>query len=171
MALLAGCLALIILGVFSGFPGSWWWSLILAGALAWLATIDVEKLLLPDLLTLPLLCCGLMHAGVEGKPELVSAVSGAVVGYVALAAVGYVFERVRGVKGIGGGDAKLLAAGGAWLGWMGLPVVVLTASLAGLAFAALRSSKLQRAGGAMVLPFGPFLAGGIWLGWCLIQRN
>lgn len=171
LAVSLAVVALVTLSVSSTLPPVWWWSVLLAGALAWLAVIDLEKMLLPDVLTFPLLGAGVLQAALVGAPEVTDSLLGAFFGYAALAGVGLVFERVRGVKGIGGGDAKLLAAGGAWLGWAGLPVVVLSASLGGLVLAVARWGRLRREGAAMALPFGPFLATGIWLGWCLLHRN
>jgi len=72
---------------------------------------------------------------------------------------------LRGREGLGQGDAKLLAAAGAWLGAYALPQVILVAALAALlAAAALRLSGREiRALSA--LPFGPFLAVAIWALW------
>ena len=72
-----------------------------------------------------------------------------------------VYRRLRGREGMGLGDAKLLGAAGAWVGWQGLAGVLLIAAVTGLATAVvLRRTSLSDA-----LPFGPFLALGIWLTW------
>ena len=115
-------------------------------ALAWagffttlmaLALIDADTLLLPDALTLPLMWAGLIAAqlGWTGLP-LSEALWGAVSGYLSLWLVYQVFLRLTGKHGLGGGDFKLLAALGAWLGWQVLPWLVLGASLLGLVYAA-----------------------------------
>jgi len=144
-----------------------WVRLLLDCALAWsllaLAWIDWRQLRLPDALTLPLLAAGLAAAVLEGPDALLASVIGALVGYVALRLVGEVYLRLRGREGLGQGDAKLLAAGGAWLGWEALPWVVLLAAFLGLALAV-----LQRARGAALthetaVPFGPPLALAIWI--------
>ncbi len=64
---------------------------------------------------------------------------------------------MRGRVGLGLGDAKLLAAGGAWLGVALLPDVLLVSALAGLCWAVGRRRSR--------IAFGPFLAGGIWVVW------
>ena len=69
--------------------------------------------------------------------SLTDALWGAVVGYLSLWVVYQVFLRLTGKHGLGGGDFKLLAALGAWLGWQVLPWLVLGASLLGLVLAAL----------------------------------
>jgi leader peptidase (prepilin peptidase) / N-methyltransferase len=133
------------------------WSLL---SLAW---IDWRQLRLPDALTLPLLGAGLAAAALDGQDALLSGVIGALAGYAALRLVGEGYLGLRGREGLGQGDAKLLAAGGAWLGWEALPWVVLLAALLGLACAI-----VQRARGAALtretaLPFGPPLALAIWV--------
>ena len=116
-------------------------------ALAWagffttllaLALIDADTMLLPDALTLPLMWAGLIAASLGWiGVSLTEALWGAVAGYLSLWAVYQVFLRLTGKHGLGGGDFKLLAALGAWLGWQVLPWLVLGASLLGLVLAAL----------------------------------
>ena len=116
-------------------------------ALAWagffttllaLALMDADTMLLPDALTLPLMWAGLIAASLGWiGVSLSDALWGAVAGYLSLWAVYQVFLRLTGKHGLGGGDFKLLAALGAWLGWQVLPWLVLGASLLGLVLAAL----------------------------------
>lgn len=146
-------------------------SIVLVLGLSWLAVIDLERMILPDVLTLGLLAAGLGFAGLAGFDSVIARIIGSVCGYVLLAVLAWVFVRWRGVRGLGGGDAKLLAAGGAWLGWSHLPVAVLAASVMALASAPFMLRRVDEIGGRKALPFGPFLAAGIWLGWCLIHRN
>jgi leader peptidase (prepilin peptidase)/N-methyltransferase len=135
------------------------WTLL---ALAW---IDAEHMILPDLLTLPLILAGLAWALLAEPESLVERASGAVAGYLAFRLVEVTYRRLRGRDGLGEGDAKLLAAGGAWVGWPGLGPVILIAALGGLA-AALAARAIGRAlDPAAPLPFGPFLAGAIWIVW------
>ncbi len=127
-----------------------WWLLLLA-------LVDAEHGRLPDLLTLPLLVTGLAAAAMLPVPGLVGLAAsglGAVLGFLSFAAVGRLYLAWRGRVGLGGGDAKLLAALGAWVGVDGLAPVILGAALLALGFA-LRSG-LRRAEDA--LAFGPWLA-------------
>ncbi len=87
------------------------WSLL---ALGW---IDWHTLRLPDALTLPLMGLGLAAAWWDSEAALYASVVGALVGYTVLVIVGMGYRLARGRDGLGRGDAKLLAAGGAWLGW------------------------------------------------------
>lgn len=133
------------------------WSLL---ALAW---IDWRQLRLPDALTLPLLAAGLAAAVPEGADALLSGVIGALAGYAALRLVGEGYLRLRGREGLGQGDAKLLAAGGAWLGWEALPWVVLLAAFLGLVLAALQCVRGAALTRETAVPFGPPLALAIWI--------
>jgi leader peptidase (prepilin peptidase)/N-methyltransferase len=141
-------------------------SAILAAGLAALSAVDLYQFRLPDLLTLPLLAIGLMVALGLGEDGAVlwHAVS-AGIGFALLAGVAFLYKKVRGHPGLGLGDAKLLAASGAWLGAEALPTVLLWAcgsALIGILIAAWRSGKLSA---RSRIPFGPFLAFGTWLVW------
>jgi len=133
-----------------------------------LAVIDARTLLLPDRLTLGLLWVGLLAnaAGYGGGVFLPDAVFGAAAGYASLATVAWGYARLTGREGMGLGDAKLLAALGAWLGWMVLPLIVLLASLLALLVGGLALLR-GRADRHTALPFGPFLAlaGGLAMIW------
>lgn len=135
------------------------WTLL---ALAW---IDLEWLLLPDALTLPLLLGGLAATWLTAPEALGDAVLGAALGWLLFAAVAAGYRALRGRDGLGGGDAKLLAAAGAWLGWPALPQVMLLAALAALCAAGLRRWRRGPAAAGAKLAFGPFLALATWLVW------
>jgi prepilin signal peptidase PulO-like enzyme (type II secretory pathway) len=141
--------------------GGTWTALAWAGfftTLLALALIDADTMLLPDALTLPLMWAGLIAAqlGWTGLP-LSEALWGAVAGYLSLWLVYQVFLRLTGKHGLGGGDFKLLAALGAWLGWQALPWLVLGASLLGLLFAAVLMWRGQYQKDQHI-PLGPSLA-------------
>jgi len=129
------------------------------------AAIDLRHFLIPDGLSLPLIPAGLAVAVLEPRLDPLAHVIGAVAGGVLLLAVREVYRRLRGREGLGLGDVKLFAAGGAWIAWQGLAFTLLIASLAGLvAVLALRlRGRVLSAGDAVA--FGPFLALGIWLVW------
>jgi leader peptidase (prepilin peptidase)/N-methyltransferase len=153
------------------------WSLaVLPGWLAWascalgwsliaLAVIDARHLLLPDPLTLPLVPAGLAVAWLVDPDKLPDHALGAVAGYLALAAVALAYRRWRGREGLGLGDAKLFAAAGAWVSWAGLPSVLLLAAAAALAWHLVAARLRDRRLTGRELPFGPYLAGALWLVW------
>jgi len=133
------------------------WTLL---ALAW---IDWRTLRLPDALTLPLLVLGLLATWLDRPGDLPAHLIGAVAGYAVFALVGWLYRRARGQDGLGLGDAKLLAAGGAWLGWEALPVTVLVATALALALALAQRFAGRTVTRDTALPFGPMLALAIWL--------
>lgn len=140
-------------------------SLVLAVFLLALSYVDLRSGLLPDLMTLPLIALGLAYATVSHLSVWL-AIAGAVVGYGTVAILAAYWRRARGREGIGLGDAKLLAAGGAWLGITALPFVLLIASTAGILVALSVAGMSRKALNQTALPFGPCLAIGIWIVWC-----
>ncbi len=145
------------------------WRLLAGLGLGWglvsLATIDLIAFRLPDVFTLPLLVSGLASAlAFPGRPILEHAI-GALAGWALLAALGWLYRRWRGVDGIGLGDAKLLAAGGAWLGWPALPSVLLLACLVSLVWIAASALRGRRAEPSTPIAFGAPLCLAIWVVW------
>lgn len=156
----------VVLWAAAALPGSQIWPACLLGwwlvALGW---IDAKEMILPDVLTLPLIVAGLGMTGFIAPDRMASHIAGAGAGFAVIALIGFVYRRIRGRDGIGPGDAKLAAAAGAWVGWTGLPGVILIAALSGIV-AALVSARLS--GGrplAAKLPFGPYLGLGTWIVW------
>jgi leader peptidase (prepilin peptidase)/N-methyltransferase len=131
-----------------------WWVLLIA-------VIDAEHFWLPRALTLPLLGAGLAVHLTFARESWADSAIGAGAGWAGLAAIAWLFKSVHGKSGLGGGDPPMLGAIGAWVGWRELPLVVLTASLAGLAVAVARGRLKADAR----LPFGSLLALGGWLTW------
>lgn len=139
-------------------------SILLSAALLALALIDVAILRLPDAITFPLIAAGPIIAGLGGG-DIVERVIGAATGYLCLALLAEGFRRLRGKRGLGLGDAKLLAAAGAWLGWRALPTTLLIACGLAFAWAGVRWLRQGQAALSQPLPFGAPLALGFWLIW------
>lgn len=122
-----------------------------------LTFIDADTQLLPDDLTFPLLWAGLL-VNLNGTfVPLRDAVIGAAAGYLVLWLVYWAFKLATGREGMGYGDFKLLAALGAWLGWMMLPVVILLSSVVG-ALVGISLIVFSGHGRNNPIPFGPYLA-------------
>jgi leader peptidase (prepilin peptidase)/N-methyltransferase len=134
-------------------------ALLLVWALLALTAIDIDTQLLPDDITLPLLWAGLLFNLNGVFTSLSSAVLGAVIGYLALWSVYWLFKLATGKEGMGYGDFKLLAALGAWLGWQMLPLIILLSSLVGAVVGITLIVALKH-GRNIPIPFGPYLAGG-----------
>lgn len=137
-------------------------SLLLTWVLVALTFIDLDKMLLPDQLTLPLLWGGLLFNLTGGFVPLTDAVIGAMAGYLVLWSLYWAFKLLTGKEGMGYGDFKLLAALGAWLGWQALPIVLLLSSLVG-AFIGIGLILLRNHHQNKPIPFGPYLAIAGWI--------
>ncbi|WP_017409438.1 prepilin peptidase [Aeromonas hydrophila] len=159
--LLTALLSLVVAATFA--PG---WGLLAALLLTWvlvaLTFIDLDKMLLPDQLTLPLLWGGLLFNLAGGFAPLSDAVIGAMAGYLVLWSLYWAFKLLTGKEGMGYGDFKLLAALGAWLGWQALPIVLLLSSLVG-AFIGIGLILLRNHHQNKPIPFGPYLAIAGWI--------
>jgi leader peptidase (prepilin peptidase) / N-methyltransferase len=138
---------------------------VLAATLIALSVIDFEEFRLPDILTLPLAATGIGLTAIFGWNDPVVHIVGTFAGFLTLFSAGWLYERLRGRRGLGLGDAKLFAASGAWLGPSGLPGVLLYACAFGLAYAGLMKLVNGQVSLASALPFGPFLALGTWIVW------
>jgi leader peptidase (prepilin peptidase)/N-methyltransferase len=154
-----------------GLPGM----LVLGWTLITLSIVDVRTFLLPDCLTLPLIAVGIAHSTwlntLPGSDiggylaEAAWSLGAGAAGFLFMALVARTFRQIRGIEGLGLGDAKLFAAAGAWLGLLALPSIMLIAAVAALAVSILAHRLVRPAKplGTTPLPFGPYLAGGIWI--------
>jgi leader peptidase (prepilin peptidase)/N-methyltransferase len=134
-------------------------AIVFVWAMIALTFIDFDTQLLPDDITLPLLWLGLLLNLNGAYTSLPNAVIGAVVGYLTLWSVYWLFKLTTGKEGMGFGDFKLLAAIGAWLGWTMLPLVILLSSVVGAAVG-ITLIVFTKHGRNIPIPFGPYLAGG-----------
>lgn len=159
-ALLAAFWALVVAsgpaGIVTVLLG--WWLLVLAA-------IDFRKLILPDVLTLPLIPVGLGTVYFLAPGEIINSLIGALAGFALMFAIRLLYQTVRGREGLGFGDVKLMAAAGAWVGWIGLSGVLLWAVMFALLFAGVKILTKSTATSKTQIPFGTFLCLGIWLVW------
>jgi len=142
-------------------------TLALAALLLAAAAIDVRTMRIPNALNAAIAVAGLVVTWYLGR-DLVAAFVGIVLGYGVLAAANLAYRHARGRDGIGMGDAKLLGAAGAWIGWSGLPFVILFASATGLVFVAVLRLIGRQLSSSDAMPFGPWLCFGILTVW-LVQ--
>lgn len=136
--------------------------LVLTWGLLAMSLVDADHQILPDALVLPLLWLGLILNSFGMFVSLSDAVWGAVVGYMSLWLVFWLFKLVTGKEGMGYGDFKLLAMLGAWGGWQVLPLTILLSSVVG-AVLGIIILRVQRNSLSNPLPFGPYLALAGWI--------
>lgn len=154
-------LGLVIAGVY-GVSTFTVFMLILTWGLVALTLIDLDHMLLPDQIVMPLLWLGLLFNINGGFVPLNEAIIGAVVGYTSLYSIFWLFKLVTGKDGMGYGDFKLFALFGAWIGWQLLPLLILMASgvaaVVGISLIVFKGHKREQA-----IPFGPYLAVAGWI--------
>ncbi|KKL02528.1 prepilin peptidase [Rheinheimera mesophila] len=127
-----------------------------------LSFIDIDKMLLPDQITQPLLWFALLLSVTGWTVSPTDALIGAAAGYLSLWSVFWLFKLVTGKEGMGYGDFKLLAIFGALLGWQLLPLIILLSSVVGAVLGSLML-LLQGKGKATPIPFGPYIAAAGWI--------
>jgi prepilin signal peptidase PulO-like enzyme (type II secretory pathway) len=142
---------------------------LLGWSLLGLALIDWRELVLPNVLTYPLLASGIAVAALEGSAAFFDRLLGSLIGGAAFFFLRFVYRAVRKSEGLGLGDVKLFAALGAWLGLEALPLLVVIGSLGGLASVAPVARRGVLLTATSPVPFGTFLALAGWLVW-LHQR-
>jgi leader peptidase (prepilin peptidase)/N-methyltransferase len=131
--------------------------------------LDVR--IVPDVISLPGIIAGLLFAVIgrylihdpfELVPTPMSALLGVLIGGGFLLALAWAYEAFTGVEGMGGGDIKLLAMIGAFLGWPSIPVTLFFSSLGGSVIG-LTAMLVKGVGRKYALPFAPFLCLGALL--------
>lgn len=128
-----------------------------------LTFIDIDKMLLPDQLTLPLLWLALLFSLSDSAfVNPAQAIVGAAAGYLSLWSVYWLFKLLTGKEGMGYGDFKLLAVFGALLGAQQLPLIILLSSCVGAVVGIILLS-VQGKDKATPIPFGPYIAAAGWI--------
>jgi leader peptidase (prepilin peptidase) / N-methyltransferase len=134
-------------------------------ALIVISFIDLDVRIVPDVISLPGIVAGLVFSVVGryviGDPfELVPSPLSSLIGILAgggfLLALAWAYESFTGVEGMGGGDIKLLAMIGAFLGWPAIPLTLFFSSLGG-SVVGLTAMLIKGVGRRYALPFAPFL--------------
>ena len=161
---------LVALALYSRFGLSYTFvvGFVFAAALIVISFIDLNVRIVPDVISLPGIIVGLMFSvigyfvftdAVEIIPTPLSSLIGILVGGGFLLATAWIYEKVTGVDGMGGGDIKLLAMIGAFLGWPSIPVTLFVASVLGSVIG-VGLMVATGAGRRLALPFAPFLCSG-----------
>lgn len=149
-------------------------SCVLGWAMLAIAVADAKRFIIPDVLSLPAIPAGLLASGRLLEPQVgelvgIDHVIGMLAGGLGLWLVRALYFRIRQREGLGLGDVKLAAAGGAWIGWQGLSDAILMAAALALSFAiAVALVRGKELSAAARIPFGCFLAPSIWLVWALL---
>ena len=134
-------------------------------ALIVISFIDLDVRIVPDVISLPGIVVGILFSligryAISDPFDIVPTPLGALIGVLAgggfLLAVAWIYEKFTGVEGMGGGDIKLLAMIGAFLGWPSIPLTLFFSSLGGsvIGLSIMLAKGVDR---RYALPFAPFL--------------
>ncbi len=134
---------------------------ILFSILVSVSVIDIRHGIIPDWANAAIAGTGLLEAFVSNSPSLLEAATAALLAFGIFALLRDAFTCLRGYSGMGMGDVKFMAAASTWTGFMGLPSMILIASVSGLAMVLLRNFAGYRTSQTSRLPFGPHLAAGL----------
>jgi leader peptidase (prepilin peptidase)/N-methyltransferase len=128
-------------------------------ALVVITFIDIEHQIIPDEISLSGIVVGFMLSFVINGHSWQNSLFGILLGGGSLLLVAYVYQRLTGNDGMGGGDIKLLAMMGAFLGWKAIPFIIFTSSLIGSVIG-VSIMLFQKKDSKLAIPFGPYLAFG-----------
>jgi leader peptidase (prepilin peptidase)/N-methyltransferase len=156
--LLNGLLTLFLFirfGISPAFPVLFLFS----SALVVVTFIDLEHQIIPDVISIPGIVIGFLASFLAPGSFWVSSLIGILAGGGSLLLVAYGYQWLTGKEGMGGGDVKLLAMMGAFLGWRAVPFIIFTGSLLG-ATIGIAMMVVRGRDSRLAIPFGPFLAFG-----------
>lgn len=142
-------------------------SCLLGWTLLTLVITDLRARILPDMLTLAVAFIGIVTTAIYMPLNLLDHALACLIGFALAWIIAKGYRRLRGREGLGMGDVKLIGSTGAWVGVFGLHSVILIAAFTGLV-SAVAYGVYRRdfdAINSMHIPFGPFLAIGVWLTW------
>ena len=140
-------------------------SVILGWALLTLAIMDARDFFLADELTLPLIPLGIAVCYWIAPQDLIEHLAGAAMGFVLIVSLAWAYKKARGRDGLGFGDAKLMAAAGAWVGTAGIGTVLLYAVCVNVFMLMFATNAGKQIEATTKVPLGTGLAAGMWLTW------
>jgi leader peptidase (prepilin peptidase) / N-methyltransferase len=130
---------------------------IFTAVLITISFIDLDHQIIPDILSLPGIPIFFLAAIFIVKMPWHEALIGFLVGGGVLFLIAFVYEKLSKREGMGGGDIKLLAMIGSFLGWKSLIFILLFSSFAG-AIVGITAMIIKKQNMKYAVPFGPFLS-------------
>ncbi len=164
--LLMGLLSAALFLVFG--PGlAFLFYFLFCAALLVIISIDIHHQIIPDVITLPGILIGFAGSFLHSQISWQQSALGILLGGGILYGIALAYYLLAKRDGMGGGDIKLLAMIGAFLGWQSLLFVIFASSLLG-SIVGIGAMVKQKKGGRTRIPFGPFLSVAA-LGWLFFQ--
>ncbi len=140
-----------------GLSASFFSLFVLSAALIVITFIDLDHRIIPDVISIPGVVIGFLLAIFLPMVSIRDSIIGLLAGGGSLYLVAFLYEKLTRREGMGGGDVKLLAMIGAWLGWKAIPFTLFFSSLSGTLIGG-GIILLYKEGRHYAIPFGPFLA-------------
>ena len=161
-----GAGVVVVWAATAGMSDVMFWATVgLGWVLLTLAVMDLRDFILADVLTLPLVVAGLGLMAWQVPEVALWHALGAAGGLALMVGVGFAYTALRGREGLGLGDAKLMAAAGAWTGLEGVGTVLLYGAVLSLGLVAAMRLSGRTFEADTPIPFGAGLAAGFWLTW------
>ncbi len=120
--------------------------------------IDLEHRIIPDVISIPGIAVGFGLSFVTAEPGWVNSLIGILLGGGGLLLLGLLGDYLFKKESLGGGDVKLAAMLGAFIGWQKVIFVFISSAVLGLIGAAVMMALSQKMRENHQIPFGPFLA-------------
>ncbi|MBW2098965.1 MAG: prepilin peptidase [Deltaproteobacteria bacterium] len=155
--LLSGLLGLVLWYKF-GFSSELFIYFYFSACLIIVTFVDLAHQIIPDAVSLPGIAVGFLSSFLLPELSWRDSLLGILMGGGILFLVAWGYYIIARKEGMGGGDIKLLAMIGAFLGWQAIPLVILLSAAAG-SVAGLTIMSLQKGNRHMAIPYGPFLVG------------
>jgi leader peptidase (prepilin peptidase)/N-methyltransferase len=128
-------------------------------ALVVITFIDLDHQIIPDEISLTGIVVGFVFSFFLQGHSWLNSLLGILLGGGSLLLVAYGYQWLTGKEGMGGGDIKLLAMMGAFLGWKSIPFIIFASSLFGSVIG-ITIMLVQKKDSKLAIPFGPYLAFG-----------
>ncbi len=153
---LTGLLFVVVLYAFGFSPVTlvYW---VFVATLVVITFIDLDHQIIPDVISLPGIVVGFFCSFFVPWVGWLDSLLGILLGGGLLLSIAWLYQLLTKREGMGGGDIKLLAMIGAFLGWKAIFPIVFLASIAGT-LVGVPVMLLQKKNSQLALPFGPFLA-------------
>ncbi|MCI5146629.1 MAG: prepilin peptidase [Candidatus Electrothrix sp. AR3] len=165
------CMAVLSLALYNqfGFSFALFFYFLFLAALLVIIFIDIHLQIIPDSISLPGIIIGFIGSFFNPLVTWQEAGLGLLIGGGILYGIALGYSLLAGREGMGGGDIKLLAMIGAFLGWQSLLYVVFFSSLTG-SIVGIAAMFQQKKGGQTRIPFGPFLSLAA-ISWLFFQKE
>lgn len=161
--LLTGFVSMLVYWRAGNLPEYFLWFLLFGAPLVVVTFIDFDEQIIPDIISLPGIPIGvLVHlfgSWPMWKESLIDSGLGILVGGGSLLLISQLYYIIRKREGLGGGDVKLCAAFGAFLGWKPMVFIFMISSVLALLYAVVSLIfSRNKEEGPMIIPYGPFLS-------------